>query len=519
MSDVSGNAVEVSQCPLFIPSGVGMDIDLEDLDARYVRITPEDAEAEWTSTYTLAETHCIHGPGCKQGGAACPIGRRITRVTILTGSVVRIWGALEAVLARHEHHLSRADKSLRVVRVELSGGGGGQTVQDEGRSPAASPLGKSPLPGQPPQVKGEGAPSAGPRPSAGDMGSRGHLVGVRFPGPLLPEVVQILAMQHQQLLMQQQNIGAWAGAAMTQQQHGIGAKRPGGGGRTEGSSVPQQLKVQAPTPVDSKALAKCFRPPITIQSYFRKQEESVDLERGQGEGGTRMSQKGRGPKSTAITSGKKLQPAASQQQQQQERKPAAIEARIEAGGKASRPPSSQFFAARPPPTRRPTQLAVVDLANDSSEDEGAVRALRGKRRRDILEEGVPIEPQVIEEEDLDIVGSSHGKKSDPPGGRGMSEGYEEEEEEEPLMGAQRITSGTSGQALSEAQQQQPQQRQILQYNQRMKHRGPQTAIPKREKLKIMAEMGVSDLNQANKALFLAHGDVNRAIDLCFMEGV
>ena len=40
------------------------------------------------------------------------IGRRLTQVTVLTGSVVRVWGTLEAVLSRHEHKLSRVDKAM-----------------------------------------------------------------------------------------------------------------------------------------------------------------------------------------------------------------------------------------------------------------------------------------------------------------------------------------------------------------------------------------------------------------------
>ncbi len=51
--------------------------------------------------YDSALEHCLHGPGCKQG-AACTIGRRLTRVTVLSGSVVRVWGTLEAVLAKHD---------------------------------------------------------------------------------------------------------------------------------------------------------------------------------------------------------------------------------------------------------------------------------------------------------------------------------------------------------------------------------------------------------------------------------
>ena len=36
---------------------------------------------------------------------------------MLSGSIVRVWGALEAVLARSESILSRSDRTMRIVRV------------------------------------------------------------------------------------------------------------------------------------------------------------------------------------------------------------------------------------------------------------------------------------------------------------------------------------------------------------------------------------------------------------------
>ena len=41
---------------------------------------------------------------------------------MLAGSVVRIWGALERILSRHEHQLSRSDRTMRVLRVDLGAG-------------------------------------------------------------------------------------------------------------------------------------------------------------------------------------------------------------------------------------------------------------------------------------------------------------------------------------------------------------------------------------------------------------
>ena len=50
------------------------------------------------------------------------MGRRLTQVTILSGSVVRIWGTLENILERNEGSLSKSDRMMRVVRVELEAG-------------------------------------------------------------------------------------------------------------------------------------------------------------------------------------------------------------------------------------------------------------------------------------------------------------------------------------------------------------------------------------------------------------
>ena len=43
----------------------------------------------------------------------------MTQVTILSGSVVRIWGTLENILERNQGSLSKSDRMMRVVRVEL----------------------------------------------------------------------------------------------------------------------------------------------------------------------------------------------------------------------------------------------------------------------------------------------------------------------------------------------------------------------------------------------------------------
>ena len=44
-------------------------------------------------------------------------------MTILTGSIVRVWGVLEQVLKRHEHALNKADRSMRIIRVDMAEAG------------------------------------------------------------------------------------------------------------------------------------------------------------------------------------------------------------------------------------------------------------------------------------------------------------------------------------------------------------------------------------------------------------
>ena len=47
------------------------------------------------------------------------VGRRLTKVSMLSGSIVRVWGALEGVLVRSESILSKSDRTMRIVRVSV----------------------------------------------------------------------------------------------------------------------------------------------------------------------------------------------------------------------------------------------------------------------------------------------------------------------------------------------------------------------------------------------------------------
>lgn len=54
--------------------------------------------------------------------APVQFGKRLVAVSILSGSIVRVWGVLEMVLQRNEHMLNKADRTMRVVRVEFASG-------------------------------------------------------------------------------------------------------------------------------------------------------------------------------------------------------------------------------------------------------------------------------------------------------------------------------------------------------------------------------------------------------------
>ena len=43
-----------------------------------------------------------------------------TQVTILSGSIVRVWAVLEQVLKRHEFELNKADRAMRIIRVDMA---------------------------------------------------------------------------------------------------------------------------------------------------------------------------------------------------------------------------------------------------------------------------------------------------------------------------------------------------------------------------------------------------------------
>ncbi|WIA22798.1 hypothetical protein OEZ86_009751 [Tetradesmus obliquus] len=90
------------------------DMERGELDEKYVRLAPEAAQEEWAAQHAASLGSCIHGAACASK-ATCQVGRRLTEVTILSGSVVRVWGVLESVLERRSRELhNKADRTMRV---------------------------------------------------------------------------------------------------------------------------------------------------------------------------------------------------------------------------------------------------------------------------------------------------------------------------------------------------------------------------------------------------------------------
>jgi len=95
------------------------EMDDEELLSKYHTISPEKAQEEWDEIYESSSSQCSHGAFCQIPN--CHVGRRLQTVTILSGSVIRIWDTLERVLTRHEYELNKADRTMRIVRVEGAG--------------------------------------------------------------------------------------------------------------------------------------------------------------------------------------------------------------------------------------------------------------------------------------------------------------------------------------------------------------------------------------------------------------
>eukprot|EP00198_Chlamydomonas_reinhardtii_P004217 XP_001693553.1 predicted protein [Chlamydomonas reinhardtii] len=145
LADVAGTHIQLQRGSRTQLGGASyFDMDRADLDAKYLP-PPEPGspgeealEAVWRAAWRAALDTCMHGPACR-AGPQCGVGRRITTVNVLCGSVVRLWGVLEAVLARREDELPKMERSLRVQGAKASAcmSAVQRRAQPQGQPPAA----------------------------------------------------------------------------------------------------------------------------------------------------------------------------------------------------------------------------------------------------------------------------------------------------------------------------------------------------------------------------------------------
>jgi len=167
-----------------------LDMEVTQLTRSYARIAdPAAAGPEWEAQHGAALHYCRHGPACKKG-ADCQAGRRQSILHLVYGSLVPVWGALDAVLTAHKEALPADARVLRAMRVNLDevrgeeGGIGGGGSGGVGRGVSASP--------SPRRASTPGATAA----AAAAAAAPGRtIMGLRYPGPLLPLVVAHLQRQ------------------------------------------------------------------------------------------------------------------------------------------------------------------------------------------------------------------------------------------------------------------------------------------------------------------------------------
>ncbi|KAK9798140.1 hypothetical protein WJX73_007295 [Symbiochloris irregularis] len=191
------------------------DMEADELSSKYSRISEEQAQELWTELYNVSGAACMHGVNC-QLGPDCQVGRRKTSVTVLAGSVVRVWGALEATLSRNEHSLSKSDRTMRSLHVTFADGSA--------------------------------------------------LIGIRYPAKLLAEVVATLGAAKALLAdrgQAQGEGGAPKGGALAPHSTSQAAKQ------AAAMSANLQKHTDPVSPVHAPSLQKAFRAPRTVLDFFR----------------------------------------------------------------------------------------------------------------------------------------------------------------------------------------------------------------------------------------------------------
>jgi hypothetical protein len=86
-----------------------------------------EAKALWDAEYERSGKYCVHADDtttCKftRTGGKCDTGARRQTMSIVTGSVVAVWTALEELLGRNAGSLTKSEQRMQIVRVELDDG-------------------------------------------------------------------------------------------------------------------------------------------------------------------------------------------------------------------------------------------------------------------------------------------------------------------------------------------------------------------------------------------------------------
>ncbi|KAI5724813.1 hypothetical protein M8J77_007469 [Diaphorina citri] len=97
--------------------------NLLELEKKYKKVTPDEAEPHWKEQYNTSENTCSHAywrGNCKNValGIDCEVGLRRRTYNVLAGSVLSVWSRVENLLAVKSGHQNK----MQVIRLRTSEG-------------------------------------------------------------------------------------------------------------------------------------------------------------------------------------------------------------------------------------------------------------------------------------------------------------------------------------------------------------------------------------------------------------
>ncbi|CAD5113144.1 DgyrCDS2335 [Dimorphilus gyrociliatus] len=94
---------------------------LNDFQKRYKRLNKlSEAKEYWEEEHNRSASECIHGASCRL--ISCTIGKRKYQIDLLCGEILPILNQLENLVAQASSILSRAERTVRAVKVQLESG-------------------------------------------------------------------------------------------------------------------------------------------------------------------------------------------------------------------------------------------------------------------------------------------------------------------------------------------------------------------------------------------------------------